>query len=65
MLSITRKPGEAVHIGPNIVVLVKRQDRGGVQLLIEAPDDLTILRSELVNDETRPLLAQPRRRKEN
>jgi len=46
-LILARKHLESVHIGEHIVVRVMR-DRGQIKLWIDAPKELTILRSELV-----------------
>src|SRR4051812_34492421 len=43
MLVLTRKDGERVRIGENIVVHVKRCRRGQVSLGFEAPRDVRIL----------------------
>jgi carbon storage regulator len=51
MLMITRKVGEAIHIGEDIVVVVvppwKGQSRATVRLGIQAPRDVAIWRAEL------------------
>ena len=48
MLILQRKPGEAVHIGESITVSVMSVEGGRVRLAIDAPTDISILRSELV-----------------
>lgn len=50
MLILGRKAGDSILIGDGIKVVVLACDRGGVRLGIEAPDDVTILRGEIVND---------------
>lgn len=48
-LSLSRFPGEAIAIGPGITVEVVAVDRfGKVRLRIAAPDDVLILRTELI-----------------
>lgn len=47
-LVITRKHGEAVHIGDSLVTV--RIIRGEARLSIEAPREMHIVRSELLND---------------
>lgn len=47
MLILQRKPGESLFIGDDIKVTVLAVDGGRVRLAIEAPQDLSILRSEL------------------
>ena len=48
MLVLTRKVGEKVIIGDNIVVAVLEIDRGQIRLGIQAPRDVPIRRSELL-----------------
>ena len=48
MLCLTRREGERVMIGDNIIVTVARFKDGKVMLGIDAPDDVKILREELV-----------------
>jgi carbon storage regulator CsrA len=51
MLSISRYPGECVHIGDAVVWITKVEgDR--VRVAIYAPRDVKILRGELQRDET-------------
>jgi carbon storage regulator len=47
MLVLSRKLGERVHIGEDIVVTVVKVDRNQVRLGIEAPPSVAILRDEL------------------
>jgi carbon storage regulator len=49
MLVLTRRAGEAILIGDDIVVHVLRTERGSVSLGIEAPKHVHILRDELVD----------------
>lgn len=48
MLILQRKPGEAFRIGKDIVVSVVSVESGRVRLAIDAPKDIPILRSELI-----------------
>jgi carbon storage regulator len=48
MLVITRKVGERFRIGDDIYVTVVRIADGGVRLGIDAPPDVTVLRTELL-----------------
>jgi carbon storage regulator len=48
MLVLSRKLGEKIFIGENIVVTVVDIDRGKIRLGIEAPRDVPIFRQELV-----------------
>jgi carbon storage regulator len=47
MLILTRKPGEAIRIGPDIVVTVLGVNGQQVRLGIEAPRDVTVHREEV------------------
>lgn len=49
MLILQRKEGQSLLIGENITVSVVSIDGGRVRLAISAPNDVSILRSELVN----------------
>jgi carbon storage regulator len=48
-LSLSRKVGETVVIGNDIVVTVSKVKNNRVQVKIKAPSDVTILRGELVS----------------
>ena len=48
MLVLSRKVGERIWIGEKISVTVVRVAGGGVRLGIEAPDDLPVVREELM-----------------
>jgi len=48
MLILRRKAGESLVIGDNVKVTVLSTDDGGVRLAIDAPKEISILRSELV-----------------
>ena len=48
MLILQRKAGESLMIGEDISVRVVSVDGARVRLAISAPDDVSILRSELV-----------------
>ena len=47
MLVLSRKVGEAIHIGDDITVVVSRIDGNRVRLAFTAPRDVHIVRSEL------------------
>jgi carbon storage regulator len=47
MLILTRKVGEKVRIGPDIVLTVLEVESYRVRLGIEAPRDVKVLRAEL------------------
>lgn len=46
-LVVTRKPGEAIRIGPDIVVTVLKVSGDVVRISVEAPERVRILRAEL------------------
>ena len=48
MLILQRKPGESVQIGDNITVSIVSVDSGRVRIAIDAPTEIPILRSELI-----------------
>ena len=52
MLILQRKAGESLVIGENITVHVVSVDGTRVRLAISAPEDVSILRSELVTAAT-------------
>ena len=47
MLIITRKTGEGIHIGDDVVVNVVEAGKDKVRLGISAPKDVKIIRSEM------------------
>lgn len=49
MLVLTRKEGEGVRIGDEIVITVLSSSNGHVRLGIEAPSRVTIHREEIYN----------------
>lgn len=53
MLVLTRKTGERLHLGQDIVVKVVKVRGNSVQLGIEAPPEVAILRSELLPQQPR------------
>jgi carbon storage regulator len=48
MLVLSRKPLEAVVIGDGVKITVLRIDRNQVRLGIEAPNHVSVLRAELI-----------------
>jgi carbon storage regulator len=59
MLVLTRKPGEAIRIGEDIVVRVVEAGPGKVRLGIEAPRGVRILRTELEKEPDGSSFEQP------
>lgn len=49
MLTLSRKPNERIFIGDSVIVTVIRIDGQAVRLGITAPDDVPILREELLD----------------
>jgi len=50
MLVISRKVGEELKIGENIVIKIISVEKGQIKLGIDAPRDISILRMELVKE---------------
>ncbi len=48
MLVLSRKIGESIVIGNNVVVTVRETHGGRIRLAIEAPRDVLVLRQELI-----------------
>jgi len=60
MLVLTRRVGESIRVGDDIVVTLVQIGPGKVRIGIEAPPSLTILREELLDQATKfPPLALP------
>jgi carbon storage regulator len=53
MLYLDRKPGEAIHIGNDIKIVVLYASANAVRIGINAPDNVKILREEIVNRKKR------------
>lgn len=54
MLVLSRKPGEKIQIGENITVTFLGTKNGNYRIGIDAPDDITILRTELIIKDQEP-----------
>ena len=52
MLVLTRKQNEKIRLGDNITITVVRMKGKSVRLGIEAPNNVNVLRGELVFDAT-------------
>lgn len=48
MLILQRKPGQSLRIGENVNISVLGVENGRVRLAIDAPTEIPILRSELI-----------------
>jgi len=51
MLTISRKPGESIFIGNNVVVTIQRAYHGHVSISIAAPRSVPILRDQHLSPE--------------
>lgn len=47
MLKLTRKPGEKIHIGNDIVIVINAIARGQVEVGIDAPRSIPVHRGEI------------------
>lgn len=52
MLVLSRKLGEKIVIGDNIVVTVVKIDRNQIRIGIEAPHDVAVYREEIAPERT-------------
>lgn len=59
MLVLSRKVGQTIHVGPDIVIRLDRVDATRARIAIEAPDHVRILRSELLAEELVPPSESP------
>ena len=55
MLILTRRVGESLRISDDIVVTIVEVNGNQVRVGIEAPQDVTVLREELVQTDPKPL----------
>jgi carbon storage regulator len=53
MLVLMRKPGESIHVGPNIVITLVALERNRARIGIEAPRDVPIDREEIAEKKAR------------
>jgi carbon storage regulator len=56
MLVLMRRPGESIHIGPDIVVTLIALERNRARIGIEAPRDVIIDREEVAEKKRLELL---------
>jgi carbon storage regulator len=59
VLTLSRRRGESIAIGADVVVTVVRAARGQVQLSIAAPRDVPIVRGELLRRACAPEAPPP------
>lgn len=57
MLVIRRHPGQAIQIGENVEIVVMECGPGRVKLGIRAPQEVTVMRGEVVLTREQNLLA--------
>jgi carbon storage regulator len=65
MLILTRKTNEAFLIGGDIRVVVTNVQVGQVKIGIEAPEEVKVVREELIETEHLPLTGTPSGRAES
>jgi carbon storage regulator len=53
VLVLTRKVGERILIGEQVVVTVVKVGHGGVRIGIDAPPEMAVVREELATDMSR------------
>lgn len=60
MLILSRKVGEEIHLGEDIVIIITEISKGNVKIGIEAPKSMAILRGELKQkiEETNKMASQ-------
>ncbi len=61
MLILMRRPGESIHIGPNIVVTLVGMERNRARIGVEAPRDITVDREEIAEKKKNGLEPPPKR----
>ena len=54
MLVLSRKRGESIHIGPDITLTLIEIKGNRVRMGIKAPDDVSLIRAELVSGSITP-----------
>ena len=59
MLVLSRKLGQRFQVGPEVRITIVKIDRNSVRIGIEAPDDVTVYREEIVPDEKETESDQP------
>ncbi len=59
MLVLTRKAGEAIHIGGDVFIRVIQTKAGRVRLGIEAPQDVRVTRGEFLDGISNRLQSVP------
>jgi carbon storage regulator len=57
MLVLSRKVGERIQIGDHVSVVIVRINGNAVRVGIEAPTDMTVIRTELQQRTSQPAIA--------
>lgn len=60
MLVLSRRLGEKIHIGDDVVITIVDIDRGRIRIGIEAPKETPIYREELLSTKRLELKHQPK-----
>ena len=60
MLVLSRKSGEKIHVGEDVIIEIKRISGSRVTVAIDAPRDVRIIRGELVDPSEGEPPAKPR-----
>jgi carbon storage regulator len=59
MIVLMRRPGESIHIGPDIVVTLVTLERNRARIGIDAPRDVVIDREEVALKKRLEMLTDP------
>lgn len=54
MLILTRRPGEAIQIGNDVIVRILSVNGSQIRIGIEAPKETNIVRTELIDQTKKP-----------
>lgn len=58
MLVLTRKEGETIYIGDNLIITVTEIQPGKIRLGIEAPKTVRVMRGELLTEEQQQAITE-------
>ncbi|UUO08719.1 carbon storage regulator [Blastopirellula sp. J2-11] len=59
MLILSRKIGETIHVGDNVTIVINRISGNRVTVGIEAPNQVRILRGEVIDSDETPDAEEP------